>query len=821
MRFRFLLSLCVLCVLRGESPAAPPTVESVSPGVGQRGTEFTVTLAGARLSGPQELMLYSPGVICTKLTAANENEVTATLKAAPDCKLDEYAFRLRTSGGASELRTFRITPFPVVSEQEPNDEKPQAVPLNVSIAGVIESGGTDNFAVTLKKGQRLSAEVVGVRLGGELNVTAITVFGPDGKPLATVDDTPLFRQDPFVSLRAPTDGDYTVQVRETNYGGGDSHRYVLHMGTFARPAAVFPAGGQAGADVKVRLFDAAGEFTQTVKLPPVGVPFEFYPTDGTMPAPTPNPFRVSQFPNVIETEPNDDLKQSGPAAAWPVAFNGIIEKSGDVDHFRFRAAKGDVIDVQAFAFRIGSPLDTVVAVLKPDGEVLAFNDDDETHDSRVRVIIPANGEYTVRVTDKRKQGGPAFIYRVELDHPKPGLAVFLAGMARKTQDRQVIAIPRGNRVAAFLAVRRDEFAGPVTIAPGELPAGVKLNVPALPAGEYLVPVVFEAAANAPLGGKLVSFAGTGGSTNPITGGFTQVVTLVSGPGDSALHAVELSKLAVVVVDESPFAVSVIPPAAPLVPDGTLDVVVKVTRAKDFADPLEISFPSLPPGVEAPTSIIISADKNEVVVTLISHPAAELGDWRLLVEARVARPGRGARDALQVGMNGLGTGAAPLPGRRRGGRSTEGLFPVASEVTAVKVTESAVKGRFAPAAAEQGRTVKVVCRLDSATPLSGDFTAKLDGLPPRAAAQPVEAKAGATQVEFVVSIDPTTPPGEHQSLVCELSGTVDGQKVVYRIGRGGALKVDAVGGVKTDASGKPLSPLEALRLEQKKDEPKKP
>ena len=55
----------------------------------------------------------------------------------------------------------------------------------------------------------------------------------------------------------------------------------------------------------------------------------------------------------------------------------------------------------------------------------------------------------------------------------------------------------------------------------------------------------------------------------------------------------------------------------------------------------------------------------------------------------------------------------------------------------------------------------------------------------------------------------------------LAGTVSGEKVVYRLGRGGALKVDAPGAVKTDANGKPLSPLDALRQEQKKDEQKKP
>src|SRR5688572_27961628 len=102
MNCRLLSSLCALCALCGELSAAAPTVESVSPAIGQRGTEFTLTLTGARLDKPEELMLYAPGVVCTRLAAKGENEVAVTLRAAADCKLGEYAFRLRTPGGASE-----------------------------------------------------------------------------------------------------------------------------------------------------------------------------------------------------------------------------------------------------------------------------------------------------------------------------------------------------------------------------------------------------------------------------------------------------------------------------------------------------------------------------------------------------------------------------------------------------------------------------------------------------------------------------------------------------------------------------------------------
>ena len=348
-----------------------------------------------------------------------------------------------------------------------------------------------------------------------------------------------------------------------------------------------------------------------------------------------------------------------------MAFNGIIEKPGDADHFRFRAAKGDVIQVEAFAFRLGSPLDTVVAVLDARGELVAANDDSDTHDSRVVVAIPADGEYLVRVTDKRKQGGPRFIYRVELAKPEPRLTVFMPTPARKAQDRQVIAVPRGNRVLTFLGVRRDGFSGPVTITPSELPSGVKVNIPPIPAEEYFVPVVFEAAADAPIGGRLFEFTGTGGnSKNLVAGGFSQVVTLIGGPGDSAFHAVELSKLAVVVVEAAPYTVEVARPAGPLVPDGTLEVTVRVSRGTDFTEPLEVSFPCLPPGVEAPTSIVIPADKSESRVTLVGHPTAELGDWRLVAEVNVALSGRAGRDPLSIGLNCLVTGTG---GGARGAR----------------------------------------------------------------------------------------------------------------------------------------------------------
>jgi hypothetical protein len=264
----------------------------------------------------------------------------------------------------------------------------------------------------------------------------------------------------------------------------------------------------------------------------------------------------------------------------------------------------------------------------------------------------------------------------------------------------------------------------------------------------------------------------------------------------------------------PFSINIVPPTAPLVPDGAMDITLKVTRAKDYGEPLELFFPALPPGVEAPTSVPVPADKNEVIVTLDVHPSAEVGNWHLIAEAKPARAMPARRDPLAVGM-GMAVAA------RRRNRVVESPIPVASEAISLKVVEPLVAGQFSPAWGEQGKSVTVACQLEAVAPITGPLVARLEGLPPRATAAPIELKAGAKKVEFQVKIDATTPPGEHRSLVCALTRSVGGQKVVQHVGRGGSLKVEAAGAVKTDKAGKPLSRLDALRQEQNKDAAKKP
>src|SRR5579863_8614103 len=503
---RFTLAIFLLSIswVTAAIQAAAPQVENVAPAVGQRGSDFSLRLAGAGLADAAEIMLYSPAVTSLGMTAESDNSDSFQVRAAADCRLGSHAFRVRTKQGLSELRTFRVTAFPVVSENEPNDlpAAAQLVAANVSIAGVITAGDVDCFQIELHRGDRLVAEVEGVRLAGAMLDTVLTVYGPDGKQIVSIDDTALFRQDPFLTLIAPEDGRYVVQVRETNYDGDENSRYALHLGSFPRPAFVYPAGGQVGQTMTVRFGgDAAGEFSQEVRLP--DSPDDrsgLHAVSKGLSAPTPNPFRVSSFGNVLETEPNDSPANAGGAVGeLPVAFNGILERAGDVDCFRFAAMEGARWQFETFASRLGSPMDSVISIVDATGRIIVSNDDDSTHDSRLIFAAPQPGEYVLCVTDKRAAGGPHFVYRVEASQPSPRLVSFLPRPDRKSQDRQAIVVPRGNRVLVMLGVQRTGVEGDVRLAASGLPEGITLAEAIVPADRFTVPVVIESQAGSPLG----------------------------------------------------------------------------------------------------------------------------------------------------------------------------------------------------------------------------------------------------------------------------------------------------------------------------------
>ncbi len=579
-------SAAAILLVVGGASAASPSLGIIQPRGAQRGTDAVLTLSGGNLADAKEVVFYSPGLTVSKLEVVNNNQVKATVKIAPDCLLGEHALRLRTATGITELRTFWVGALPVVAEKEPNNEfiAPQKIPLNCTVHGVADNEDVDYYAVEAKKGQRISVEIEGMRLGTTFFDPYIAILDSKRFELAASDDTALFKQDGCLSIVAPADGTYMVMVRETSYQGNGACQYRLHVGTFPRPLAVLPAGGKLGEVVELRFVgDATGDIKQKVKLPsvmPKDGKFEVFCQDAGGISPSGLPFRLTEnAANVVEVEPNHTAAQATPGTL-PCAFNGVISKPEEVDFFKFAAKKGQAFHVHCYARRIGSPLDSIMYMGLVGQGAMVGNDDAVGPDSYFRVTIPQDGEYWISVTDHLKKGGPEYTYRIEITPIEPKLALSAPPFALYTQERQAYAVPRGNRFATYINAGRIDFGGDVNVTANGLPAKVSAATDVMPGNMSLVPMVFEAAADAPLTTGKVSFAGTHVDPKVKIHSEFEVRSdfVYSAPGQSLYTHHDEPQTMLAVTEAVPFKISIVEPKVPLVHGGSMNLKIIAERA---------------------------------------------------------------------------------------------------------------------------------------------------------------------------------------------------------------------------------------------------
>lgn len=87
------------------------------------------------------------------------------------------------------------------------------------------------------------------------------------------------------------------------------------------------------------------------------------------------------------------------------SIDDVLDPTGDVDYFRFTGVKGDPVIIQITAqIEAYDPasIDTVITLYGPDKQPLAENDDPfprTTNDSTLLTILPADGDYYVRVEE--------------------------------------------------------------------------------------------------------------------------------------------------------------------------------------------------------------------------------------------------------------------------------------------------------------------------------------------------------------------------------------------------------------------------------------
>jgi len=435
------------------------------------------------------------------------------------------------------------------------------------------------------------------------------------------------------------------------YGGNGSCQYRLHVGTFpgrwpwCRPAA------SRGTEVEVRfLGDVAGEFTQKIKLPSAPDPhFAVFAQDANGISPSGIPFRLSDLPDVIESGANNSHATATPVPQVPAALNGVIAKPGEVDHYRFHAKKGQTFDVHCYARRLGSPLDSVMYVSVLNGGALVGNDDAVGPDSYFRFTAPEDKDYVLSLHDHLKKGGPTYFYRVELTPVEPAATVTIPRMVQFSQERQALAVPKGNRMAALVTVARRDFGGEVVLGATNLPAGVTMQAETMPANLDTLPVVFEAAPSAAGSGALSDLTAT--HVDPkqkIHSTFSQIAELIYGMNQVVMWKTEMHREALAVAEEVPFSIRIVEPKAPLVQGGSMNLKIVAERKAGFKAAITVIPIWNPPGVGTGATTIPRTERGTPADERgWQRPVPQMEDGRAGHRGRWQRPGLGVVAAGDV------------------------------------------------------------------------------------------------------------------------------------------------------------------------------
>lgn len=799
---RFLLSsLAILCVT-SLGFAASPVLSNIQPRGGQRGTEIEVLFNGQRLEDAQELMIYEPGIEVSEFAVVNDKQVKAKLKIAADCLLGTKHIRVRSATGVSDLRTFRVGALPTVAEKEPNSDfkAPQVVANNVTVEGIIQNEDVDYFVIEAKQGERITAEVEGIRLGDTMFDPYVAILDAARFELSTSDDAALLWQDGVASIIAPADGKYIVQIRESSYGGNGASHYRCHIGNYPRPRAVVPAGGKPGQKINVKfLGDVAGEFIREITLPAAAdSEFAVFAQDDKGISPSGNRFRLSDLENSIEVEPNETIQQATKATA-PIAFNGVLSSKADVDFFGFTSTKGQTLEIHVYARRIRSELDPVLVVYNAKGGAIASNDDTGGPDSYVRFAVPADGEYFLEVRDHLKRGGDAFHYRVEVSPLKPEALLGLNEFQQYVEP--LIAIPQGNRLALLVNANRQGFGGPLKFAGENLPAGVTVESFGMAADQGVAQVILYAAPDAAVAGKLGQIVGSlddAANPTPPTGKLRLPTVLVRGQNNRPFWTEPTEALAMAVTQKVPFTLQVVEPKVPLVQGGQMSLKVVATREGDFKAPIKIELLLNPNGVNSSREISIAEGQTEAAILLNAAGNAQVKDHKIAV-----------RGVATVG---------------------NGPVTVCSPFATLRVAEAYMKFNYQAAAVELGAETELVVKVENAKPFEGNAAVQLIGLPNKVTTTPAEFNKETAELIFKVKAEADAAPGISKNLFCQVVVTENGEPIIHNIGSG-QLRVDKPLPPKvapmpvaaapmpqpaappTAAPAKRLTRLEQLRLEQ--------
>ena len=490
----------VLVSLPLPTRADPPVAMYMFPAGGQRGTEVTARVGGLYLHESAPFVISGPEVTADPRAIETETtwfegpviplpdsqqaedypkDHTVTIRIPAAATGAARTWRLWSSQGVTPARTFVLGDLPELVEEEIDG---RAVPVSVAVPITINGRifpreDVDIWSFAARENETFTLTALGASLGSPFE-TRLEVRDPAGQPVAESSANPLPGSDASIRFTAAVGGTYSVRVHDLKFGGLQHYVYRLTITRGPHIDRVFPLGGRQGTEVA---FTLAGQQVpagpQSLTLPGTTGRHD---ARFALPGGPANlvPLEVDEWPELVEDSTRAEVAPASAAHLPGFVANGRIARPGEVDAWPVLLKKGETVDLEVRAGRLGSPLDSVLTVVDETGKELAQNDDvgGAISDSRLSFAAPADGTFLVRVAERDPdRAGEAFAYRLRVTPPAtPDFRLVLptdvVAVARKGEAKYKLKVEALGGFAGEVALKIEGLPAGVTVAPEPLVA---------------------------------------------------------------------------------------------------------------------------------------------------------------------------------------------------------------------------------------------------------------------------------------------------------------------------------------------------------------
>jgi hypothetical protein len=598
-------------VVRAQPKAAPvavapqaPTLNVAFPLGAQRGQTIEFNLTGTNLVDPTALWTSFPAKV-TIPTDMNNGKDAAKLRVKleipADAPIGFHSIRLATKHGISNARMFCIDEVPQIDESADNHvkEKAQPVPVPGVVVGKTDAEVSDFFRVAVKPGQRLTFEVIGRRLGSQLDPVIKLYDAKTGRemPGHYSDDEPGLQSDCRLTRTFPTAGDIIAEVRDTRHLGGPDFYYRLRVAECPDAMAAFPMAIKHGSKAKIGF---SGKHVENVPSVEVTMPADRLAVQIAPKGPGvsgwPVPVYASDIDELVEQEPNNDPAHANRLPV-PSGITARFLDKGDVDYFVFTAKKGVKYAIIAETYEVLSPAEVYLIVKDAKGAELAKSNPANSP-ARIDFTAPADGDFYIYAEHLNYAHGPTEVYHLSVREAAPDFDVQLA------LDRFSLAPGETTLIPVNPPARRD-FTGPIELVvtgpPGFSGSISVPNAPPPPPNQPAPPIAFlpltckgdmaqgayslTVIAKATINGKQVSKPAT--VADAVKAGLNG---LPFPPREM------LTQIGLAVTDKPTFSLAVKLANADVLRGVPANITVTATRAAGFAEEIQLAPVALTPNV---------------------------------------------------------------------------------------------------------------------------------------------------------------------------------------------------------------------------------